>query len=413
MSLWIFLKVFGDSCLCFSVMAAFPGVFVHDFAALWPALLCGLGAAAACWLTEQGKGKLRFFAAALPLTALILADGVMEYVMLAPVLLYGVLVISRGMLGLEYYGFRESFRRSLTIWGLGFAVLWALSFMEGASASEIHVLAWQEPLVLGLLYLLSGVVLLRQLRLGTSAPDRRQVGYTLGGCAAAALAMVAVEKVLSFSASSIKEVLLKAFTFLLGLPMRFFAWLISLLISGDTAMDPTEAATPTGEGSGPVSYGGMISWIQEAAEQLLPVAEEEETFPWWLVVMVLIVLAVVMIVMLFSFRKNAVMVYTPETVSQVEAPRKEKQEDRRSNRGKVRKYYRDYLKMEQKRGLLVKKHHTSQDVLSGVTAQTDPAAAEELRALYLIARYDDTAEITAEQVKQAKDALRRSRGQSV
>lgn len=411
MSLWIFLKVFGDCCLFFSVMAAFPGVFVHDFAAVWPALLCGLGAAAACLMTEQGKDKLRFFAAALPLASLVLAGGVMEYVMLLPVLVYAVLVIFRGMLALEYYGFRESFRRSLTIWGLGFVVLWALSFMEGASSSDVRILDWQEPLVLGLLYIVSGVVLLRQLRLGVSAPNPRQAGYTLGGCAGAVLALVAVEKVLRFSASSIREVLLKAFTFVLGLPMRLYAWLISLLISGDMAMDPSEATIPTGEGSGPASYGGLISWIQEAAEELLPVAEEEEAFPWWLVAIVLTVIAVAMIVMVFSYRKNAAMVYTPEAVSEAEASKKEKPEDRRSNRGKVRKYYRDYLKMEQKRGLLVKKHHTSQDVLNGVTAQTDPSAAEELRALYLLARYDEETEVTPEQVRQAKDALKRSRGQ--
>lgn len=409
MSLWMFLKVFGDACLFFSVMAAFPGVFSHDFPALWPALLCGLGAALACWLTEQGKGKLRFFAAALPLASLILADGVMEYVMLAPVLLYAVVVIVRGMLGLEYYGFRESFRRSLTIWGLAFAVLWALSFMEGASSSDVRVLAWEEPLVLGLLYILSGVVLLRQLRLGAAEHNRTQLGYTLGGCAAAVMGIVAVEKVLSFSASSIKSLLMEVVTFIIGLPMRLYAWLISLLISGDMAVDPTEATTPTGAGSDPVSYGGMTKWIQEAAEQILP-PPEEEVFPWWLVALVLVVITVAMIAMLFSFRKNVVMDYTPEEVAEAEPPQKEKPETRRSNRGKIRKYYRDYLKMEQKRGLLVKKHYTSQDVLNDVTAQTALDAASELRELYLIARYDEQMEITPEQVKQAKDALRRSKG---
>ncbi len=409
MSLWIFLKVFGDCCLFFSLMAAFPNIFVHNFTTLWPALLCGLGAALACYLTDAGKGKLRFLAAALPLLSLILADGVMEYVMLAPVLLYTILVIGRGMLGLEYYGFREGFKRSLTIWGLGFGVLWALSYMESASSSDIRVLAWEETLELGMLYILSGVVLLRQLRLGSVGRNKKQLGYTLGGCAGLAVVIVAVEKVLSLNASSIKDVLMRVFTFIIGLPLRLYAWLVSLLISGDMKMKPTQATTPNGEGSSTGSYGGMISWIQEAAEQVLPPSEEEK-FPWWLVVLVLMVIGGAMIAMILSFRKNTGMVYTSEEVTEAEAPKQEKQEIRRTNRGKIRKYYRDYLKMEQKRGLLIKKHHTSGDVLKGVTAQTDGEAAAQLRELYLIARYDESADITPEQVKLAKDALKRSRG---
>lgn len=48
--------------------------------------------------------------------------------------------------------------------GTAFAILCALSYMEGTAKVGARVLAWQEPLVLGLLYALSGVVLLRQLQ---------------------------------------------------------------------------------------------------------------------------------------------------------------------------------------------------------------------------------------------------------
>lgn len=408
MSVWIFLKVFGDACLFFSVMSAFPGIFVHDFATVWPGLLCGLGAALACLMTEQGKEKWRFAALTLPLISLGLADGIMEYVMLAPVLVYAALVILRGMLSLEYYSHRESFRRTLTIWSLAFVVLWALNYMESAADAGAKVLAWAEPLELGLFYMLSGAVLLRRLRLGVTSYNRTQLGYTLGGCAAAVVGVVVAEKVLSFSASSLKDVILAAATFVIGLPMRMYAWLINLLISGDMAVEPTAATDPTGGESSP-AMGGMISWIQETIEQHLP-ASEQESFPWWLMMIVLVVIAGAIFLMLRSFRKRSVIVHSPEQTEQMDIPAIEKGEERRSNRAKIRKYYRDYLKMEQKRGLVLKKHHTSQDVLEKRTSRTDPEAAAELRRLYLTARYDESARITPEQVKQAKDAMKRSKG---
>lgn len=410
MSVWIFLKVFGDSCMLFSVMAALPKVFVHDFAPLVPGVVCGFAAAVACLLTEQGRGSWRYVLLILPALCFGLADGVLEYLMLLPVVVYAELVIFRGMLSLEYYGFRESFRRSAVIWGLGFAVLCALSYLEGTADAGAKVLAWQKPLELGGCWLLSGVVLLRRLRLGDTGCDRVRLGYGLAGCGAAAVGILGAQWLLEFFAGPVRDGLMGLFSYVLGLPMRVYAWLISLIVTGEMKAPPTNPTAPASGESEGTQFGGLLSWIREAVELHLP-AQETEQFPWPLAVVVLIGVTAAMIVMLRSFRKNTLYSFGESVAEESEIIARElPREDRRSNRGKIRKYYRDYLKMEQKRGLAVKKHHTSRDILDARTRQTDPAAAEELRELYITARYDESARISAEQVRRAKLALKQSRG---
>ena len=87
-----------------------------------------------------------------------------------------------------------------------------------------------------------------------------------------------------------------------------------------------------------------------------------------------------------------------------------RRDSRRSNRGKVRHYYREFLKMENRRGLKLQKHYTTEDILLRISGDTDREGAAELREFYLLARYDERNDITPEQAEAAKLALRRSRG---
>ena len=43
MSELIFLRAFGDLCVCFAIIAGFPKLFVRDVLLLIPALLCAAG----------------------------------------------------------------------------------------------------------------------------------------------------------------------------------------------------------------------------------------------------------------------------------------------------------------------------------------------------------------------------------
>ena len=60
MSIWMFVKTFGDICLYFSVVSAFPKLFPYEFSFLWPTLLCAVSVAMADMLGNRGLLRLRF-----------------------------------------------------------------------------------------------------------------------------------------------------------------------------------------------------------------------------------------------------------------------------------------------------------------------------------------------------------------
>ena len=150
--------------------------------------------------------------------------------------------------------------------------------------------------------------------------------------------------------------------------------------------------------------GPVVQYIQEATRS----GPEEESY-WW-VWLVAAVAAVAMYLLLRSYRRGSNSVASPETVTALEAEDFGRRDSRRSNRGKVRHYYREFLKMERKRGMKLRKDYTTADILQRISQDTDPEGAGELRSIYLAARYDERTEITAEQAEAARLALRRSRG---
>ncbi|MBR5868040.1 MAG: DUF4129 domain-containing protein, partial [Clostridia bacterium] len=93
----------------------------------------------------------------------------------------------------------------------------------------------------------------------------------------------------------------------------------------------------------------------------------------------------------------------PETVV---APGMRKREQRRSNRGKVRKLYREYLKMVRRKGQKLETYQTTADILEKHPQNTDTEAAARLRQVYLKARYDTGKAVTDEDVEQAKAAMK-------
>ena len=81
-----------------------------------------------------------------------------------------------------------------------------------------------------------------------------------------------------------------------------------------------------------------------------------------------------------------------------------------SNRRRVRRIYAKYLKLLQNRGYIRRSRDTSKDVLDATPDLAEPAAAEELRRVYLRARYS-SGSISARDVQEARRCLRLLRGQ--
>lgn len=407
MSTWIFLKVFGDLCIYFSVIGAFPSLFTHEFTFFWPVLLCAAGAGMATLLFDYEKPKLRFLTLILPLSSFILTGSLIELLMLVLPLVYTTVVIVRGRLSLEYYSFRQTYLRSFIPWGLFFVVIYLFQYFEEVFNPDQTLLDCGITFRFGLLYAFTGVLLLRQLRIGLDdraqqRMNRRQMISTLCCSGAGLLGIVALERLLHDSATSILKLVYGFIGLVLSLPYKLLLMLIES--ESDRIVDFTETVHPSQSPEPTVTVPMETPPVEHVTQTVT-----ESGFPWWLVVLILIALLVGMFFLLRTFRRRGISVGSEETVDRIAPLKREKQPSRQSNRGKVRHIYRQFLKEEQKKGMRRKISHTSADVLRSISPTTDPQAAADLREVYLRARYDVHSDITPQQVDAAKNALRRSR----
>lgn len=357
------------------------------------------------YLTNQGKGKWRFLALILPLSTWVLAETTIEYLMLLPSLVYAAIVIFRGSLTLEYYTYRISFQRCCKIL-VGLYVVAALfGQVEILSLTNRSVMEANNLLLFGILYLLSGCILLRELRMGMDygAQERSmgnlQMAAILGGSGAVLVGfMYAREQLQQWSLQ-----LLRILWFAVGSVIAFLGWVIEMLF-GDGLKAFFEELNPVETTEGPTAALPEMTGTGEYTEPVV-----EQGYPWWLAILIVAAMVVLLIILVRTFRNQTKAPSSQDVSEQVSEPKPQSKESRSSNRSKVRRYYRDYLKSQRKKGLRLQTNQTSQDILDGIRPDTNPEAASQLRDVYIAARYDETREVTPEQVRQAKSALKRTK----
>lgn len=401
----MFWKILGDICLYFSILGAFPQIFVYDMTLLFPALLCAAGAGVGAALSDRGHGSWRFLGILMCAAGFVLADSAVEYVMLAPAIVYSGALVVRDETSLEYYSFREYFRRAATAWALFLVIIWvggSFEKMTRPNAPE-QALDYLTVLGYGALFCLSGVVLQRQLRLGEGQSRRltgTQSAVLIILLVLALLGVTVLEYYLQERASSVLNLLGQILRWVFSAPIVLVATLIGMLMEGPLReyQQSTEAATETVmeiTGTMPTGTGG--EYVQPTVEV---------GYPWWFVAVLIVVMAAMLCYMLTVHRKKGKTATTRQTAHALEKEAPPAKEPKRTSRAKVRRYYREFLKQERRKGLILRKDQTSQDILDAASA--DPEAAAALRRVYLEARYNENAAITPEQVKAAKEALRKT-----
>lgn len=401
MSMWVFLKVFADACLCFGILASFPAVFPVSISLLWPALLCATGAGIAAHFRNAGKDGLRFLGLLLCAVTLWLPENSTELVVLLPVVLYSAVVIVRGELSLEYYTFRQYFKGTLTFLVCAFLILCALAYLD-KPFDNVENFDAEAVTRYGILHAVAGVALLRQLRLGEQGIAGRrmnaaQTAIAVGGTGVVVLGIAAAEKWLH---QSLMALLRTASTALLAPLLMLYDWF------SDRGMDVVEGLTgkdPLTPQQRPTTPPGAIP--MESVPLETPVLQEpERAFPW-LVIVVLATLVILVTVMLRSFRGKIAVPVQEEVIEKLQPKLRQKQGSG-SNRSRIRRLYRDFLKNQRKRGVQLRRYHTSADIQRNLTADTDTVAADQLRQVYLSARYDEGCEISARQLARAKAAYK-------
>lgn len=396
MSVWMFLKVFSDLCVIFAVLGPFPEVIVYHSSLLLPAVLCAFGAGVAAGLQNAGRGGLRWLGAAFPALALYLSWVTGGVAIVLAVAVYTVVVILWGRLHLEYYSFCHSFQTSLKLVGIWYVLLWMLALLKEMPVKDFTLIHEEIALRFGLIHCFTGVILQRQLRLGGDAVakgSRLQMAVVLIGTGSAIAAFIAAMPALRKGIAAVIHAVVLAVVSLMSL--RY-----------DSFMEDYAARRKMWEEETAKTGTAIIqpNWQEIIPQQ--PQVDKEPSYWWIILVVAFAILAAFLL--LRAFGRKSVSVSTEETVGQIDIPDRNK-DTRRTNRGKVRHYYREYLRHGQKRGLTVRKYDTSGDILEKTPADTDREAAAALRQIYLRARYDETGEVTAEQAEEARALLKKIR----
>lgn len=404
MNFSVFLKVFGDLCLYFGCIGALPALFPHNVFFLWPCLICGFCGAFAAFLSDGGRSTNRYLYAALSLICLLFGQTAMEWLLLIPPVVYTLVLILRDQWDLEYFHFTASFRRILVIFGIAVMLVHFGVLIESRS-DFTRVLDSVSLLRHYLIYAVCGILLQRQLRLGNESSGGRylnnlQLALMTGGTASLVLSIALAEKHLSSRGISLWQLLGQAIKYLLSIPLAALNYLFVLL---------SELQSEKMDRFKEEHYSDIEATPKMPMEEMQQLIEqtpqEEAAFPWWLAVLLLIVFTCILVLLVRSLGNHRKEPAANETVAILQPKAKEKQPPRRSNRSKVRRLYREFLKAEKRMGHKLHSHQTSQDILDTLVSE-NKSEAEVLRKLYLSARYDLHADVTAQQVQRAKDALK-------
>ena len=403
MSIAMVLKIFSDCCICFAILCAGPVEFTVP--ALIPALLLGVSAGIATFLEGKGWTVLRRICGLLPFACLLLTDQLGQTFIVAVPAVYTAYVILRGNLDLEYSEFRYFFIRSMMLLGVAYIVANIWIFLTSITSEEVFRPDASVILRYGLVHVLCGVVLQRQLRLGVgnrAEGGRRQMVTLLGTAGVIVVGFLAAEPMLRKNAGAILR-------FVFSLIVAPFAFLGEMVVRLVSSMKNTQKDQQIYEEFVEYWQGIMMGDRQNAGiPQEQPQRPEFDPSVLWMVLAVVLLL-VAALLLLRSFRKGRTDSVPGEQVRRVTSVPKKKKTSPLSTRGRVRQLYREFLRTEKQLGMPLKPCHTSGDVLEKIHKNTDRSSADALRQVYLIARYDDRQTITRGQVEQAKRALRGTR----
>lgn len=396
MSELIFLRAFGDLCVCFAIIAGFPKLFVRDVLLLIPALLCAAGAALGPWLEKR---KLKYAALILPLASLLLADSAMEYLILVPAIVYTALLIHWGAFGMEYYNSRDQFKKVGLALGVFVGLLFPLGYFDGMYSQYWDTYDFPTALFYGLLYAFTQVFLLRQLRLGVdSRPQDRlrnnvEMVVVMVLIIGATVGILALEGLLRQSVVDLLTLVMMAVGFV---PMLILE-IINRFLNDEDGQAYVETMESLQE-----------TWIrgEEVVPDLegMPVQPEEPGFPWLAAVLILVLLCLGAAYLLRNLGKNTAGRGSGDMLEAVEAEKPGARESWSSNRSKVRRIYRSYLKFLRRKGQRLRHDQTSLDILREAKGPADPAG--ELRRIYVRARYDLDEPVTDLDVEDARNALK-------
>lgn len=389
MSFLVTLKILGDMALLASAASVVFPWFSQEPGNFFPAMFCcALGILCAAVL--QKRGVVRYAGLIPCILSLFLGDGKVDLVVIIPMVVYCVFLIYGGELELTYDSCYEFFSAGVKF--LGACFIFASVNMD-----------WLNMLPYGIFYLVTGVFLLRNLRLGRGVTWQRMMlnlvslaGTAVLGLALCALAY-AVLALLRYPAGALYfgimggllEFLQDAI-YVFGEILTYLVMYFASLLYKNRGNEVNAESTGQGEQEFKppenVEPNELVNTIAGAA-------------------LILVVVAV----LIFFARKTVKMMKRRRggqgrrTYSQRITVGDQQGEKVKGNRAKVRAVYRKFLRLVVERGEDIRPDHTSEDVLHLASLVADGKECAALREVYIAARYDTSREVTGGQVKEAKN----------
>ena len=385
MSFLMGVKIFADLCLYFGILGgAAPWFGGTDLFLLWPALLCAAGV----WLAALGEKwpVMRFAGLIPPLASLLLANSLLDYILLAPALIYTILVLLMGRFDMRREAYHEFFFRSLLVAG-------ALSLL----VISYPLSDWKTLAMFLALYLLLGVFMMRQLRL-----DRSDWGVR-GLNLLSLLVAIAGGGVLCFAAWGALQLMGPVWDVVSGILVQILSGIVYAIVFVARLFPSLKLRGP--EEMKMPNMGGDKDTISEKLQEFEnPTTDQILTIIG--IVLAVVIAAVVIWRMLRTTKKHKTIAQRLSSSERIDVPRETGSGIFASNREKVRRSYRKFMQLLRDRGAILKPSDTTLEIQSSAHFLQDTTPAHQLRQLYLAARYDEETDVSSQQVRDAKELVK-------
>lgn len=404
MFLEITLKIFSDCCIMFALLGCCPSILPYSYPLALSALVCGLAAGLSGYCREKFSGGwFRLCVLLLPL-ALFPVKNAPEAMILVPAILYTAAVILRGRLDLDYFSFRQYFKRSLALLFILWGAASLCNYIEDPKGLKEVLVQPANILRYGVAHFICGVALQRQLRLGHQPgvrDSRGQLVAMMGSTGTVLAGFMVAEPMLRETAVEAAKVFFTIVAIPFAALYEVFVYILTLLGNMQNDERYQEAMEEAAGRGGDASY----SDYQELMGSLMENAPDNEEVRFAVIVLVVgWIVAIVLMFLVFGRRhvKQSVLL-SAETAT---AQRRTMPIIPLAPRARVRQVYRDFLRQEKKRGAKIRKDCTTAEILKNLSRDANHVPAAQLREIYLHARYDETREVSRAEAEAAKAALR-------
>jgi len=419
----VFFKMLGELAVYYSVVTAFPKTIPLTHLPIAPLLLFALGQTANVFFQQIKKERIRLLSLILPIAGAAFSfTSIADFLITIPPLLYtGYTIITNpGLPG--KYDVRAEFKTILIVASGALAVIAAAKYFTSTEVYGSYVLAYSRPkinvintVIFYLIFLISMTYCLRSGRYGNYF-KKQYHKYLLSE-----FLYIGVPTVLiSFLMGKWLPVILKK----LGI------WLYEIRVANNAAAYFQQRARVRND--------------REAAQKFIndtKAARADITNPWLLsnkknpprksflsyirsflfdkisleqfliiIGIIVIILVLLLIIRKFlngSWTKGYSFEYKVRSIKPTKkANKKIRKRQTLDNRAKVRKLYKEFLVKLKIKQVIITDSMTSADILNVLHNLFDRESAIALRNVYIVARYNDYADISDEQLEIATEALK-------